>query len=626
MKPEFKRFFQCLCLLSGVLLIGAAGAQVAPPQTGKFVVEEHSRIWRFFADQTSQEENRIVFRALSSEGAQEMTSIPLGYQEGWQTLELLDSYTLKPDGRQVPLQPDAIQKQSGALGGSTGLTWPEYRGWQLKFPDVQMRDRVVLHYKLTQLKPFLPGWSVQQWFANHNWVTEKLAIEVQAPSSMVLAIEADGVQTSRGDENGLQIHRFATRVDARTYDADARNASTTVARVLVSSVASHEQLADRFAQGMQAKMMQSAGLREIAMRQTQGLTEPAAKARALYDWVRKNIRYNAVFIGAGGWIPNNIDVILEKRYGDCKDQVLLLVNLLQAAGVEAVPALINTGTDYTLNTVAVGFNHVIVYLPELDLYLDPTGTEVPYGELPFADRGKPVVLARSQGSSLARTPGMTAAGNQIESMGDFTLDTEGTLRGVIRITAKGREAMLLQDRLARIPPAAGGGEAMRRMLEQARLTGSGSFSFAPLNRDRAEQTMEMRVEISNYLASPEAGSVAVNLALPNLPINVSSNLGNYSAEQRRFAVPCVPVTVREDFKLSFAPKFAVQRIPKAIVVEENGIRFNAKYSFDNQVLQGSREYVDTNTAMLCDVALYAKRKPVMRAITQHLRQQLTYQQ
>jgi hypothetical protein len=44
------------------------------------------------------------------------------------------------------------------------------------------------------------------------------------------------------------------------------------------------------------------------------------------------------------------------------------------------------------------------------------------------------------------------------------------------------------------------------------------------------------------------------------------------------------------------------------------------------VLQATREYVDANASMLCEVELYARRKTVMQAIARHLRQQLPYRQ
>jgi hypothetical protein len=609
--------FGTLCLLLACL--------EAQAQAGKQVIEEDRQTWRFLADDTSVLEQRLVFRVLSPEGAQAASSVPLSYQDGWQTLELLEAYTLKPDGQRLPVAQDAIQKQSGVLGGSTGMTWPELRVWQLKFSDVQVGDRTVLHYKQTQLKPLLPGWRSFSWFANHNVDTEKLLLEVQAPKEMALAVETQGVEARRSEADGVQIQRFTGQVAARSYDPGSSNLSTTVARVLVSSLEGNAALADLFAQGVQTKLLPHAGLRAIAKRETQGLTEPAAQTKALYDWVRKNIRYNAVYLGAGGWVPNDVAHILETRYGDCKDHMLLLIGLLREVGVEAVPALVNTRSDYVLNSVAAGFNHVIVYVPAQDLYLDPTGTSMPFGSLPKSVNGKPVLLARVQGSSVGQTPVPLPERNRVASRSDFQISATGALQGSVRITTSGQTALWLQDRLAQIP-AGKEGEAVRSWLEAAKLTGTGTLRYPPLDRDRAEQTLELAVDIPHYISNPEAGSLRANPSIPNLQVYILDNLGNFSTEQRRFAMPCQPKWVREEFTLRFDSAFTLQSPPKDLVVEGPSLRFDAHYRLDNHVLQGDREFVDRNSSMVCDVGLYAQRKPSMQAIAKNLRQQLIYQQ
>src|SRR5207248_5115493 len=58
-------------------------------------------------------------------------------------------------------------------------------------------------------------------------------------------------------------------------------------------------------------------------------------------------------------------------------------------------------------TMAV-LNHVILYLPELDLYADPTVTQSAFGVLAPEAYDKPVVRVSAAGATLARTPAMTA--------------------------------------------------------------------------------------------------------------------------------------------------------------------------------------------------------------------------
>ena len=48
---------------------------------------------------------------------------------------------------------------------------------------------------------------------------------------------------------------------------------------------------------------------------TRGIDDRRAQAAALYEWVAKNIRYVAVYLGNGGLEPNTADSILANHYG-----------------------------------------------------------------------------------------------------------------------------------------------------------------------------------------------------------------------------------------------------------------------------------------------------------------------
>jgi hypothetical protein len=59
-------------------------------------------------------------------------------------------------------------------------------------------------------------------------------------------------------------------------------------------------------------------------------------------YVQENIRYFSVSMGTGGYVPRSLDDIFIDRMGDCKDVSKLLVAMLNAMGIEAWPALVDT--------------------------------------------------------------------------------------------------------------------------------------------------------------------------------------------------------------------------------------------------------------------------------------------
>ena len=96
-------------------------------------------------------------------------------------------------------------------------------------------------------------------------------------------------------------------------------------------------------------------------------------------WVQRNIRYLGSFMGEHTHEPYSLDEIMQRRFGDCKDQGMITSAMLSHLGFDAVPALVNTSRAHTLTDYLPGhscFNHLIVHLQweDNDYYLDPTYT------------------------------------------------------------------------------------------------------------------------------------------------------------------------------------------------------------------------------------------------------------
>jgi transglutaminase-like putative cysteine protease len=129
----------------------------------------------------------------------------------------------------------------------------------------------------------------------------------------------------------------------------------------------------------------------------------AGIVRAL-RFVQDDIRYTGLEIGAGAYRPTPPASVLKRRYGDCKDKVLLLVTLLRALGVEAYPALVNSsearGVAERVSSPGA-FDHVIAKMRwnDRDYWLDATASGQGGGldDLVQADFGLALVLDGSIG-------------------------------------------------------------------------------------------------------------------------------------------------------------------------------------------------------------------------------------
>lgn len=91
--------------------------------------------------------------------------------------------------------------------------------------------------------------------------------------------------------------------------------------------------------------------------------DDASRALAALRLVEEKVRYVALLMGTGGLVPAPAATTWANRYGDCKAKTALLIALLHALHIEAVPVLVNTkyGDSLSEQLPRIGvFNHVIV--------------------------------------------------------------------------------------------------------------------------------------------------------------------------------------------------------------------------------------------------------------------------
>lgn len=93
--------------------------------------------------------------------------------------------------------------------------------------------------------------------------------------------------------------------------------------------------------------------------------EPTAAGRMLaaLRFAQGEIRYLGVETGRNSHAPHPPALVLQRRFGDCKDKALLTLTLLQRLGIEAHAALVNTDIERGLKQrlpQPAAFDHVLV--------------------------------------------------------------------------------------------------------------------------------------------------------------------------------------------------------------------------------------------------------------------------
>lgn len=141
----------------------------------------------------------------------------------------------------------------------------------------------------------------------------------------------------------------------------------------------------------------------------QDKTTEYEKIKALYEYVQ-SMRYVFIALGDGAYVPSTPSEVLQREYGDCKDKSMILLALLESAGIEAHPVLVLTKHRGYMDPdfPSWNFNHVIVKAVDSEgkvYWLDGTAKNVSPKFLPWMDSGINVMVLNRDGTCvIEKTP------------------------------------------------------------------------------------------------------------------------------------------------------------------------------------------------------------------------------
>ncbi|MBB5944116.1 DUF3857 domain-containing transglutaminase family protein [Xanthomonas sp. 3307] len=413
----------------------AAGAAAAPVVSNNYSYVRYRADYEVREDATSVETDEYELLLKTKAGVDQFSQVRLGYSEKLETLEVLAAYTLTPDGLRHDVPADKIYTQESYSSAAAAM-YADRKVKVVVFPNLMPGARLVYRVRRTQNVPYFPGyfslWETFSVFSQYDDATVTLV----APRRLQMHLYTRGVQGSDTPQiDGEQARwewRYSRRepMKSQNWTAATWEFSPTI---MASSFRRWAQMAQAYQHSSAAAAQVTPKVRARAEQITAGISDRRAQAAALYDWVARNIRYVAVYLGNGGLQPNSADSILDNHYGDCKDHTVVLEALLAAKGIASTPVLIGAQGGPTLPEVPVlgRFNHAITYLPEFKLYVDSTSPYARFGQLPAGDLGAPVL--HTADGTVARTPPDDAKVNRYLVETDYRFAADGSLSGITRL-------------------------------------------------------------------------------------------------------------------------------------------------------------------------------------------------
>jgi TPR repeat protein/transglutaminase-like putative cysteine protease len=247
----------------------------------------------------------------------------------------------------------------------------------------------------------------------------------------------------------------------------------------------------QWAQALFATPGTQPGVQALA-RQFKGASQEARASQAL-QWVQDEVRYFSVSLGENSHRPQAPDVVLRRRFGDCKDKTQLLVAIYRLMGLEAQPVLVNAAVP-TLPAQFLPspgtFNHAIVrvVLDGKQYFVDPTlqHQRAPIGKLPPPVPGASALVIERGTNALVTLPQEALDEALVERSEQMHIDTvhgDGVLR--IRSEYRGRMAASMRGAFRSL----GAADVRKYLLGEVERTYPGiAMSGAPLASDTEDGT------------------------------------------------------------------------------------------------------------------------------------------
>ncbi|MFM0498816.1 DUF3857 domain-containing transglutaminase family protein [Paraburkholderia caffeinilytica] len=606
----------CLASLGWLAGIHTASASLAAKLDDPYTNEGETQTFTVNTDGSFSKLDSMTLHVNNEAGVARVAQQYVWFNRNMADVQIIEAYTVTADGVRHDVQPDQIRDVQEARSFNAPM-FQDIQEKVIVFPAVEPGARVHLTYRKTQKQPIVPG-EFSDFTPPDLAPTHNFHLIYDLPAGKPLYADARGFTALQPVTRDGRT-RYEYRYDKAHFSRLERGSIAYVSygdRLMVSTFPDYAAFAASYRASSADPGARDATVTRLAQTLTARDHTPRDKAKTLYDWVRRNVRYVAIYVGRGSVVPHSASAILANRYGDCKDHVALYGAMLDAVGIRNEPALISSGSIYTLPSVP-GYgviNHAITWLPDLQQYADSTASNVEFGFLPSSDMNRPTVLV-NQGV-VAQTP----ATELITRSTDLSIKVEpdGSASFTYRLEASGPTAEQARAMLRTQTPAQRE-DSIQAELRSANLRGTATLATSDLTVADGPLTITMKGILENLVVPGAAASIP---ALTSLAGGLEADTRYWLGErQRTQPFVCHNLALHERARIELPANFHVLEMPEAKRTQDRFVDFQSQYTFDplSNVVTMTRDGATHFDSEVCTPDDFARMRPAIEAIGRDVR-------
>jgi len=354
--------------------------------------------------QASRTVQQIV-QVRNTRGVDRYRAFQISYAPDRQELRIERARILRPDGTVV----DAHTERDRSMNEPWSGLYYDARVAVVGFPSLAPGDTVELVWRLEDVARdnLLSDYFGDVDFLGDTVSTIDWEYVLEMPSGRAIHANspAGAVRTEEPGPGGSALHRWKARDVARLIPEPLMPGWVEVLPYLhVSTYRDWESVARYWWGLVKEQVNPTPEIERVAKEIVAGIppADVEGRVRAVYDFVVTRTRYVGLEFGIHSFKPYRVEQVLRRGFGDCKDKASLAWSLLRSVGIDSKLVLLrmrHLGRIGAEPASLAVFNHAILYVPSLDLYLDGTAEWSGSGELPEADRGAEVLVVDPDGRS-----------------------------------------------------------------------------------------------------------------------------------------------------------------------------------------------------------------------------------
>ena len=576
-------------------------------------------------DLTAAIDTTVRYKILRESVIRTLGQQNLSFVESLNPLEVVEAYTEKPDGRKIAVDQSNILTRDAAAG-LNAVYQRDAKVKTLIFPDVEVGDTLVYVLSVKRIDKRFPGpFSFQAVLARSvPYDTYRLTVDVPQSLGLRVHVKGDGLAYEMNEAGEDRRHMFSYRPTGwRPEEPGAISSWDRDPQLVISTFKDMSELGASYWSSMKDKDVVAPEIQALADEITKGIEDKRAQAVAIDRWVKKNIRYVLVYLGSGGVTPNPAPTVLKNKFGDCKDHVALMGALLRAKSIASEQALVNLGNTYRLPQLPFPFfNHVMLYLPEFDLYTDPTASYAAFGVLPESSYDKPVLHLSSAGGRPARTPPMRPEDHVTIAKTTASVGADGVIKGMTRQTATGIFATSARGRATQIQTQ-GREKFAETLLRGLGRPGTGVFEPATPSDLSEPYSVQGDFSLNEKLQIPLNGARDIPIGMPIHPRPGVGLLGQRVAG-RQTDFFCYAGKQVEEIEMTFAERLPLPKAIREAPVDNKFFSYQSSYTIKGRTLIIRREFKSKVAGQVCAQEMESEISEPLLRVTRSLRVQMSF--